>query len=139
VPARIRFLSIEPLLGPVNLLGKPNAKPIYSETGAVTHRPVFDHPLLAGIDWVIVGGESGKDARPMHPNWARSLRDQCQAAGVPYLFKQWGEWGFDPRTIAARGTMFHTFEDGTIMQNYGKKAAGRLLDDREWNEFPEAA
>jgi protein gp37 len=47
------------------------------------------------IDWVIVGGESGPNARPMHPDWARSLRDQCQAAGVPFMFKQWGEWGPD--------------------------------------------
>lgn len=79
-PAAVRFISAEPLLGPVDL------------------RTVADDALddlcgeRAAIDWVIVGGESGPHARPMHPDWARSLRDQCAAAGVPFLFKQWGEW-----------------------------------------------
>ncbi|ORU98460.1 DUF5131 family protein, partial [Mycolicibacterium canariasense] len=67
-PAAVRFFSCEPLLGPI------------------------DDVDLDGIDWVIVGGESGRCARPMNPDWARSLRDQCQVAGVPFLFKQWGEW-----------------------------------------------
>jgi protein gp37 len=68
-PAAVRFLSCEPLLGPINL----------------------GEPADTRVDWVIVGGESGRGARPMHPDWARSLRDQCTAAGVPFLFKQWGE------------------------------------------------
>jgi protein gp37 len=88
VPAAQRFLSLEPLLGPVDLRDPPNdiGEPRYS---------YLDQELRDqgnGIDWVIVGGESGPGARPMHPDWARSLRDQCQAAGVPFLFKQWGEW-----------------------------------------------
>lgn len=88
VPAAVRFLSVEPLLGPVTL-------------------------DLSGIDWVIVGGESGPHARPMDPDWARSVRDQCAAAGVAFFFKQWG--GRTP------------------------KAGGRILDGRTWDEFPHAA
>ena len=68
IPAIVRFLSVEPLIGPVTL-------------------------DLDGIDWVIVGGESGPKARPMHPQWVRSIRDQCQAAHVPFFFKHWGEFG----------------------------------------------
>lgn len=98
-PAAVRWLSIEPLLGPVDLDGQ-------------------------ALDWVVVGGESGPNARPMHPDWARSIRDQCQAAEVPFFFKQWGEYGLLPGTI-----------DGTV--RLGKKKAGRLLDGREWNEYPE--
>jgi protein gp37 len=86
VPAAVRFVSFEPLLGPV---------------GEVD---------LSGIDWVIVGGESGPFARPMAGSWAADLRDQCLAAGVAFFFKQWG------------GTR--------------KKQAGRLLEGRLWDEAP---
>jgi protein gp37 len=83
-----------------------------------------------GIDWVIVGGESGPGARPMHPDWARSIRNQCVDAGVSFFFKQWGEWihnYFDmPKEIA-----------GWYPERVGKKNAGRLLDGVEWNQFPE--
>jgi protein gp37 len=72
-PAAVRFLSMEPLLGPVDIS--------------------WTEVCVPSLDWVIVGGESGAGARPMHPDWARGLRDQCAAAGVPFLFKQWGEWG----------------------------------------------
>jgi protein gp37 len=104
-PARVRFLSIEPLLGPVNVArymwpihgwwkGPYNsyreAKAAGAECGLKRQALVWAHARF--IDWVIVGGESGPGARPMHPDWARSLRDQCAAAGVPFLFKQWGEW-----------------------------------------------
>lgn len=83
LPAAKRFLSMEPLLGPVDLLDPPNdiGEPRYS---------YLDPELDSRIDWVIVGGESGAKARPMHPDWARSLRDQCQAAGVPFFMKQMG-------------------------------------------------
>lgn len=84
IPARIRFLSCEPLLQPVNLWEARYQGPDGSRTGAI--KPWAGH----GVDWVIVGGESGPKARPMHPDWARSLRDQCKAAGVPYFFKQIG-------------------------------------------------
>jgi len=96
VPARRRFLSMEPLLGPVDLTrididGHRELYPLVGSTGCEDDdgNPMSDLPAL---DWVIVGGESGPGARPMHPHWARDLRDQCAAAGVPFLFKQWGEW-----------------------------------------------
>jgi protein gp37 len=90
LPARVRFLSMEPLLGPVDLRsidvsGNEEILPL----GATWLGREECGPRL---DWVIGGGESGPKARPMHPDWARSLRDQCDAAGVPFLFKQWGEW-----------------------------------------------
>ena len=87
-----------------------------------------------GIDWVIVGGESGQDARPMQREWAESLRDQCVAASVPYFFKQWGEWG----PILSTGD--HStlpYRDGMV--RFGKKRSGRLLGGREWNETPISA
>lgn len=124
VPARVRFLSIEPLLGPVDLMR--TAKDC-SETMGLQH-----------IDWVIAGGESGPRARPMSPDWIRKLRDQCSAAGVPFLFKQWGEW--IPMLGQAEGLIVRpnkaTTEDGWVMGWAGKKASGRLLDGVEHNEFP---
>ncbi len=127
-----RFISAEPLLGPVNL----NQLPIVD--GARPHSPLhfsalhethddclFSAPAL--LDWVIVGGESGRDARPMHPAWARSLRDQCTAAGVPFFFKQWGEFLHNGEPPEWNKQTF---------RRIGKKAAGRLLDGQEWNEFP---
>jgi protein gp37 len=160
-PAAVRFLSCEPLLGPVNI-GPWHLTP------ANGHR--------ARIDWLIVGGESGRDARPMHPDWARSLRDQCASARVPFFFKQWGEWApasddeiperFGAACDAFRcmcsngffgemalGSAFlhkpraypQCFPNGAdgdasctsaILRRLGKKRAGRLLDGREWNEFP---
>ncbi len=96
-----------------------------------------------GIDWVIVGGESGTGARPMHPDWARSIRDQCQAAGIPYLFKQWGEWiGGDQ--ISASGALvggitWHDWGNGQMSVKFDKKRAGRTLDGVIHDEFPEPA
>ncbi|MGE8453579.1 MAG: phage Gp37/Gp68 family protein [Pseudomonadales bacterium] len=89
VPARVRFLSMEPLLGPVNL-ERPRPGPDLEQGGGSK----ICQPWLiqSGIHWVIVGGESGPGARPMHPDWASSLRNQCTAADVSFLFKQWGEW-----------------------------------------------
>ncbi|CAN5649014.1 phage Gp37/Gp68 family protein [soil metagenome] len=97
VPAAKRFLSMEPMLGPVQLgLQCENWSDDITmdpETGARECCKACDFTGIGNaIDWVIVGGESGPDARPMHPDWARSLRDECAAAGVPFLFKQWGEW-----------------------------------------------
>ena len=93
--APILGLSCEPLLGPVDLGLTVKAT---SVTGTDLRNPHVTAVINAisdqyKIDWVIVGGESGNKARPMHPDWARSLRDQCQAADVPFFFKQWGEWG----------------------------------------------
>lgn len=162
VPARVRFLSMEPLLGPVTL------REVHSdmcEIDALTGDHGVLRPLRgrseAKVHWVICGGESGPGARPMHPDWARSLRDQCEAAGVPFLFKQWGEWG-EPDSIERTGIAHHGWfeqdrRDGGVprhewpgpMQNsvelaslrpevfrVGKKAAGRLLDGRTWDGFP---
>lgn len=102
VPAAVRFLSMEPLLGAVDLtrvawMQTPTNSPLATRTriDALKGIEIYDGGTwaqdCAAIDWVIVGGESGTGARPMHPDWARSLRDQCAAAGVPFLFKQWGE------------------------------------------------
>jgi protein gp37 len=139
-PAAVRFLSCEPMLGPVDLadLSRPS--------GAGTHHysalecdvdPEDDsdwHGAL--IDWVICGGESGPHASPMKPAWARSLRNQCQDAGVPFLFKQWGEW-VSVSEVEGPGEHFK-FADGATVRRTGKKRAGRTLDGREWNEFPGA-
>lgn len=103
-PAAVRFLSIEPLLEDIGTLD------------------------LTGIHWVIVGGESGNGARPMNPYWARSIRDQCVAAKVPFFFKQFGEYSAsEPRKASDPPTYYH---------RVGKKAAGRLLDGRTWDEMP---
>ena len=88
-PAAVRFLSIEPLLSEVDLA---SILDLYQPMGGGWDaKHPCGQPAL-GIDWVIVGGESGHNARPMHPDWARLLRDQCKAAGVPFFFKQWGAW-----------------------------------------------
>jgi len=129
IPAAVRFLSVEPLLGPMT---------INKETGTLDEVFALGEN---GINWVIVGGESGPNARPMHPDWVRGIRDQCQAAGVPFLFKQWGEWlpygqdgEADDVSMYGKGTVATL--NGHGMQRIGKHAAGRLLDGREWNEFP---
>jgi len=116
IPAKIRFLSCEPLLEAVIFPTWPGGKP------------------CKFVDWVICGGESGKGARPMHPDWARSLRDQCREAGVPFLFKQWGEWGSVSEVVGPRA--HHYSRGGATVRLTGKKLAGSLLDGIEHNEFP---
>lgn len=112
-PARVRGLSMEPLLDDVRLGSFLQQSPSTAfAAGHVTpDMPAWTRIGSTALDWIICGGESGPRARPMHPEWARSLRDQCQTARVPFFFKQWG---------------------GT-----NKKAAGRLLDGRTWDEYPE--
>ncbi|ADV01305.1 phage Gp37/Gp68 family protein [Alicycliphilus denitrificans] len=149
VPATRRFLSMEPLLGPVSFEG------LFANPA----NPADGTNALEALDWVIVGGESGPGARPMHPDWARSLRDQCQAAGTPFLFKQWGEHDLsydrdrdDPdyrrcatigrqpgRWINLKGGHGFNGERVHYAHRVGKKAAGRLLDGRIWDEFPRVA
>lgn len=133
-PAAVRFISAEPLLGPVDLtdLPVPNVERPFRFNALERHDDEHFYNRHAALDWVIVGGESGPGARPMHPEWARSLRDQCQAAGVKFFFKQWGE--FAPRS--ADGCLNIQKPDG-LMLRVGKKNAGRLLDGVEWNEFPQ--
>lgn len=160
IPAAVRFLSCEPLLGPVDL------DPFfYPESCSFSHECRSDHwpgkgampdPLsnvcggrpyrecgCVPIDWVITGGESGPGARPSHPDWFRSLRDQCRAASVAYHHKQNGEWLADGQGIpflmdVAGGRGSHrVFEfPDVVMRRVGKRAAGRLLDGVEHNEFP---
>lgn len=153
IPARVRFLSMEPLLGWVNLTtildhsGAHNVSVINALRGT--------HGTGGGlwtarekIDWVIVGGESGRRARPMHPDWARSVRDQCVAAGVPFFLKQFGEWRPMARQAqpvcpasgnAASGRYLsypsHDFGD-VMVEKVGKKVAGRILDGRTWDQIP---
>lgn len=121
IPAKVRFLSCEPLLGPVNFLSD-NLLSSWPEGG-----------IKSALHWIIAGGESGPKARPMHPAWTRSLRDQCKAAGVAFHFKQWGEWAPAHDATASRE---YKFSDGERVFHFGKSAAGRLLDGREHNEFP---
>lgn len=124
-PAAVRFVSAEPLRGPINIVDAMWAG----------QDPASSH-LDAALDWIIVGGESGPGARPMHPDWARSLRDQCHASGTAFFFKQWGEFApartsGPPRPGDIKGTGDHPVR-------VGKKAAGRLLDGVEHNAMPEA-
>lgn len=135
IPATVRFLSMEPLLGPVSIETIDGA--LY-DGGMPFPWQRLKNP---GIGWVIVGGESGPDARPMNPDWARGIRDQCQAAGVPFFFKQWGEWlHFDQGAKTAKAGKYHQWGGPFNWSRLvGKHAAGRLLDGREWNEFPEVS
>lgn len=157
-PASMRFLSIEPMLEPVNLR---------------QYAPFAPRPQgsSAQIGWVVLGGETGLNARPMHPDWARSVRDQCVAARVPFLFKHWREWAPDAGAVVHpvrcmlsngvhashtnRPDNLHRFDacpeqsrmDGVVLakacpegsRRVGKKAAGRMLDGKEWNEIPTKA
>lgn len=145
VPAAVRFLSMEPLLGPVSLRWLP-AWPENSPYIAQNPSGLTNHlDGLRRIDWVIVGGESGPNARPMHPEWVRSLRDQCAEAGVPFLFKQHGEWIGVPdlRNLpGGAGPGFGSFDYRPHDQAHdavriGKKAAGRLLDGVQHDGYPE--
>lgn len=142
VPAKVRFLSCEPLLGPVSLnihLSGCGGSVFLDCLRGIEEWGTDDESDTSysenHIDWVIVGGESGKNARPMHPDWARSLRDQCQAAGVPFLFKQWGEWS--PYPAHSHQDHGHVFDDWTKMYRVGKSRAGRTLDGKIWDEYPE--
>jgi len=115
-PAAVRFLSCEPLLGPIDLSCRHAQQPYCTHCSGHEH---LCHGDLGEIHWVIAGGESGPGARPMHPDWARSLRDQCATAGVPFFFKQWGTWSGEAYPVRV-----------------GKKKAGRVLDGRLHDEYP---
>lgn len=142
IPAAVRFVSVEPMLGPVDL-----NKYLYPQRlcdGHSAWQRDEDCPRRPGLDWVICGGQTGPGARPMHPDWVRSLRDQCITADVPFWFKQWGEWSPTPaKDVPVRGCLeggrFHSGSNpsvGLAMYRVGKKAAGHLLDGQEWQQMP---
>lgn len=154
-PAPIVFISAEPLLGPIRV-------PWWRFRHHMTDLDGTNPENVRGIAWVIAGGESGSGARPTHPDWFRELRDDCVGAGTAFHFKQWGEWsptgpaGAREVVMAADGTVYDgsdlTWPDGprcaaamraghdrahlTVMRRVGKRAAGRELDWRTWDEAP---
>ncbi|MEV7805052.1 DUF5131 family protein [Microbispora sp. NPDC088329] len=164
-PAAIRWISAEPLLGPLRL----SAAWIDIPAGfrPVTTADILGIGLPNRLDWVVAGGQTGPDARPMHPDWARSLRDQCQAAGVAFRFEQWGEWepigplyGDDEETDDAHmeAVAIEVHENRRVIQlessgyiaeghqptdartwlmaQVGARRAGRLLDGHLWDQYP---
>lgn len=128
VPAQIRFLSMEPLLGPVDLWGARYRQPDGSYTGALTAW------AGEGVQWIIVGGESGQGARPMAPAWVRRIRDDSKAIGVPFFFKQWGEWS--PVDEEQKATTMASIIGEETLYKIGKKKAGRTLDGETYSEMP---
>lgn len=157
-PAAVRGVSIEPMLGPVDLRQISDRKTFsldaldgtrcfpydersFDERGFVTAWCCRDDDAFSKLDWIIVGGESGPSARPMNPAWARDLRDQCAATGTAFHFKQWGTWADvnQPENGAlvmeSRERHFWPDKSGQMMR-VGKKRAGRLLDGRQWDQFP---
>ncbi len=172
-PAAVRFLSFEPLLGPADLdPDTHHTDCVFSRVESARQRGECNcdggcenyepgERWLEKVHWVIVGGESGPGARPMHPDWVRSIRDQCVAAGVAFFFKGWGEWApldavgasgwsaltdseYRGRSRRGRGMLHGGPYDGLIcvhavflpLVRIGKKRAGRILDGRTWDEMP---
>jgi protein gp37 len=134
-PAAIRWVCFEPLLDRV----KPDAVPFaegYFDALAGGHYVIngrgravpVDGPAWRPLDWVVAGGEIGAGARPMHPDWVRTLRDKCVAASIPFFFKRWGEWAPAPKERSSQ-----------TMIRVGERDAGRLLDGRTWDEMPPPA
>lgn len=163
-PAAVRWLSAEPLLGPIDLMCLPVPQHDHFKFCALTECD-DDHfyNVHEKLKWVVAGGESGPGARPMHPDWARALRNQCASYDVPFFFKQWGE--YQPQNCmndapdskeaceSWREGQIPLLPDGTdcrgselladpelgcrLMTKVGKKAAGSLLDGKEWKQYPE--
>lgn len=134
-PAAVRFISAEPLLGALDPTRVPYGVLHREHTIYINALAGYgDEHGHTGLDWVIAGGESGPRARPAHPDWFRTLRDQCAAAGVPFFFKQWGEWVSVSEVEGAGG--HHSFEDGATVRRVGKTRAGALLDGCEHRGFP---
>jgi len=145
-PAAVRFVSYEPALGPVNF----GLSGICPKSWGLGHSPISQH-----LQWIPAGGESGPGARPSHPDWFCQVRDDCQAAGVAFFFKQRGAWSWDADGGGAALTTQYLCEHGHLalrgdaficpvggcssiyaIARVGNRSAGRLLDGREWNEFP---
>lgn len=153
MPAAVRWVSYEPALGAVDFEKVPLPDAYLRMNGITgvaqpksekdTEPDDYRYWTRKGfkLDWVVCGGESGPGARPMHPEWARSARDQCQVAGVPFFFKQWGEWcpcaAVDPKCHEQWPENRQVWnEAGLHSMRLGKKRSGRLLDGREWSEYP---
>jgi protein gp37 len=129
MPAVLRWVCFEPLLGPVRPEAVPIGEAWFDALSGGHYRLdgrgraiVIVGPPYAPVDWIVVGGEIGPGARPMQPDWARAVRDRCIAAGVPFFFKQWGEWA--------------PVEGAERMVRIGRRAAGRVLDGRGWDALP---
>lgn len=167
-PAAKRFVSIEPMLGPVdlnNILVPSEWQPDpsiclipwyrFDALNAIND----DHAIVSKnqLDWVICGGETGPGSRPMHPDWVRDLRDQCIQAEVPFFFKSWGDWRAvipqngdqpyqtTPGITGVNGNVAQVVkshpedQEGICMERVGKKKAGRVLDGRTWDQYPGGA
>ncbi len=160
-PAAMRWIGAEPLLGPVDLTGVDTmhfcgAENLHALEGITRDFMGETMGSVPRIDWIVVGGESGPDARPMHPDWVRGLRNQCKAAAVPFFFKEWGEWAaknwkndgathairidgrvhkFNHRPDSAERSPVAT-EGWHGIVRVGKRAAGRMLDGRTHDELP---
>lgn len=166
-PAAFRLVSAEPLLGPVDLTAiryhDHVAPEIECEWNALTafHQVLHSQSMdavateddgVTKLDMVICGGESGQNARPMHPIWPRRLRDDCVGAGTPFFFKQWGEWGPCENGEVTpspqdweKPPQSHEFHDDDcprcaweVVYRVGKKAAGDLLDGKQWHQYPQS-
>lgn len=126
IPAAVRFLSCEPMLGEIDIASEK----IMADLEVLQVNTDYS----SGIDWVICGGESGPSARPMHPKWVENLRDLCDVAGIPFFFKQWGSYGPHP------GIFHHqkpfTFEDGIVVYKASKYQNGRMLDGCYHENYP---
>ena len=158
VPAAVRFLSCEPLISSVDLninidvLKWSGYNKLNVLTGVLTNNSrnsTCATPLMTTINWVIVGGESGNNAAPMHPDWVRTIRNQCEAAGVPFFFKQWGTWlpttmplvssqiAILPQYFASSKSKFYQSADGrSEYYKGGKNRTGNKIDGLQHLEFP---
>ncbi len=148
IPAALRFASLEPLLNRIDMgLGEcPVCGGCGETAGHYSMEDGMDTCDACGgsgrttdtVDWVICGGESGPEARATHPEWVRSIRDQCQDAGVPFFFKQWGEWfpKQEPQPLSSMAARGKVPIEGNISVRLGKRQAGNLLDGQKWEEYP---
>lgn len=181
MPIAVKFVSIEPMLGPINLTKwmQPFTNCTYYDGGctrpenvfADTHNPNSRPGISScrseycpfgsqGLNWVIVGGETGPKARPMHPDWVRSVRDQCQKAGTPFFFKQWGRWSpyvdswsvsdiikskTETKVVDKSGAVYNAYEGGFLswvdkgcktVYRVGRKPAPNLLDGKQYHNWP---
>lgn len=139
VPAAVRWISAEPLLGPVDLSGAYLATRCGGQYPFKGLAGEYRTKLIDPLGWVVAGGESGPKARPSHPDWFRALRDQCHAADKPFNMKQWGEWG-SPEQLPATTVMVdarsHVFPGGPTVKRFGRRLTGRLLDGLLHDDYP---